>query len=33
MICKEEYQTKLLYDEEAIRAYIKQLCLKWELEG
>lgn len=33
MIFKQEYRTKMLYDEEAIRTYIKRLCLKWELIG
>ncbi len=33
MICKKEYPTELLYDEEAIRTYIKRLCLKWRLIG
>ncbi|GEM_PF-1730556 len=33
MICKNECPNKLLYDEEAIRAYIRRLCLKWGLIG
>ncbi len=33
MINKQTCRNTLLYDDEAIRAYIKRLCLKWRLTG